>query len=171
MTESYNPYKKTAMTRRSLSVPMRELMNLRLLNLNILDFGCGHGFDVNFLSYLGVDIVGYDKYNPEYKDESLLDKKYNVVVANYVLNVIPNLVEHQQVIDKLRVLGDNIYIAVRSDVKAIKKDWIHIKEYDCYKTSKNSYQRFYTSHEIIQKYFGEVEYLIDNNSTKLFKLK
>ena len=168
--EEYNPYEKTAITRKNLSVPMRELMNLGLLYKSILDFGCGKGFDVNFLSYLGLDIVGYDKYNEEYKDESLLDEKYDVIVANYVLNVIPNLQEHQQVINKLRTLGDNVYIALRNDRKAIKQDtWQYIEEYDCYKTSKGSYQRYYTT-ESISRYFGSVEYIINNSSLILIKL-
>lgn len=168
--EGYDPFLKTALTRKNLSVPMRELMNLGLLYGNILDFGCGKGFDVNFLSYLGLDIVGYDKYNEEYKDESLLDKKYYIVCCNYVFNVIPNLEEHKQVLDKLRSLADNVFISVRSDFKAIKESWEYIKEYDCYKTPKGSYQRFYDE-DMIHKYFNEVEYILDNNSVKLFKLK
>lgn len=168
--ENYNPFKMTAITRRSLSVPMRELMNLGLLYGNILDYGCGKAFDLNFLSYLGLDIVGYDKYNLEYKDEGLLDKKYDVVVANYVLNVIPNLQEHQQVIDKLRLLGDNVYIALRNDRKAIKDTWEYIEENDCYRTSRQSYQRYYDD-ESIHKYLGEVEYITNNSSLMLLKLK
>lgn len=169
--KNYNPFKATAITRSALSVPMRELMNLGLLYGDILDFGCGKGFDINFLSYLGVGIVGYDKYNPEYTDESLLEKRYDVVCCFYVLNVIPDLEEHQQVIDKLRTLGDNVYIALRNDRKAIKQDtWEYIEEYDCYKTPRNSYQRYYTI-ESINRYFGSVEYLINNGSLILFKLK
>ena len=165
----YNPFKKTAMSRRSLSVPMRELMNLGLLYGSILDYGAGHGFDVNFLSYLGVDVVGYDKYNPEYKDESLLDKKYDVVCCLYVLNVIRDLEEHQQVIDKLRSLGDNVFVALRNDKKNIKSTWQYIEENDCYKTVKGSYQRYYTT-ESISRYFGSVEYIINNSSLILIKL-
>lgn len=167
--EGYNPYLKTAITRTSLSVPMRELMNLGLLYGSILDYGAGKGFDVNFLSCLGLDIVGYDKYNPEYKDEDLLDKKYDVVVASYVLNVIYSLVKHKQVIDKLRELGDNVYIALRNDRKAIKDTWEYIEKNDCYKTPRKSYQRYYTSESII-RYFGSVEYIVNNSNLILFKL-
>ena len=167
--ENNNPYLKTALTRKSLSVPMRELMNLSLLYGKILDFGCGNAFDVNFLSYLGLDIVGYDKYNLEYTYESLLDKKYDVVVASYVLNVIRDLEEHQQVIDKLRSLGNNVFVALRNDKKNIKSTWQYIEENDCYKTVKGSYQRYYTT-ESISRYFGSVEYIINNSSLILIKL-
>lgn len=168
--EDYDPYKLTAITRKSLSVPMRELMNLGLLYGSILDYGVGKGSDVNFLSYLGLDIVGYDKYNLEYKDESLLEKKYDVVVASYVLNVVKDISEHKQVIDKLRELGDNVYVALRNDKRAIKQDtWEYIKENDCYKTVKGSYQRYYTT-ESISRYFGSVEYIINNSSYILLKL-
>lgn len=167
--EIYNPYLKTAITRSALSVPMRELMNLSLLYGDILDYGCGKGFDVNFLSYLGLDIIGYDKYNLEYKDESLLDRRYDVICCNYVLNVIPNLKEHQQVIDKLRTLGDNVYVALRNDRKAIKESWIYIEEFDCYETPKHSFQRYYTN-ESIKSYFGDVEIIKSTSSYILFKL-
>ena len=168
--ENYNPYLKTALTKKSLSVPMRELMNLSLLYGKILDFGCGNAFDVNFLSYLGLDIVGYDKYNLEYKDESLLDKRYDVVYCGYVLNVIRGIEEHQQVINKLRLLGDKVYVAIRNDRKAIKQDtWKYIEEHDCYETPKHSFQRYYTE-ESIHKYFGNVEIIKSTSSFILLKL-
>ena len=166
----YNPF-TTALTRTSLSVPMRELMNLCLFDLDskCIDIGCGKGQDVEFLKYLGVDIVGYDRYNPNFKDDKLLESTYETVTCNYVFNVIYNLQEHKELLNNIKSLGNNIYISVRSDKKAIKDTWEYIEENDCWKTPKNTYQRFYTE-EMIYTYFGEVEYIINNSSLKLFKL-
>ena len=166
----YNPF-TTALTRTSLSVPMRELMNLCLFDLDskCIDIGCGKGQDVEFIKYLGVDIVGYDRYNPNFKDDKLLESTYETVTCNYVFNVIYNLQEHKELLNNIKLLGNNIYISVRSDKKAIKDTWEYIEENDCWKTPKNTYQRFYTE-EMINTYFGEVEYIINNSSLKLFKL-
>ena len=166
----YNPF-TTALTRTSLSVPMRELMNLCLFDLDskCIDIGCGKGQDVEFLKYLGIDIIGYDRYNPNFKDDKLLESTYETVTCNYVFNVIYNLQEHKELLNNIKLLGNNIYISVRSDKKAIKDTWEYIEENDCWKTPKNTYQRFYTE-ELINTYFGEVEYIINNSSLKLFKL-
>ena len=166
----YNPF-ITALTRTSLSVPMRELMNLCLFDLDgkCIDIGCGKGQDVGFLKQLGVDIVGYDRYNANFRDDKLLEDTYDIVTCNYVFNVIYNLQEHKELLNNIKELGSNIYISVRSDDRAIKSDWIYIEEQDCWRTGRNTYQRFYTE-EMINTYFGEVEYIISNGSLKLFKL-
>ena len=166
----YNPF-TTALTRTNLSVPMRELMNLCLFDLDskCIDIGCGKGQDVEFLKCLGIDIVGYDKYNPNFRNDKLLNSTYDIVTCNYVFNVIYDLQEHKELLNKIKRIGSNIYIGVRSDTRAIKKDWIYIKEQDCWRTGRNTYQRFYTE-EIINTYFGQVEYIINNGSLKLFKL-
>lgn len=167
--KDYDPYIKTALIRKSLSVPMRELMNLGLFNGKCIDMGCGNGNDVEFLNYLGVDIVGYDKYNLKFKNDELLSNTYDTLTCNYVFNVISKQ-EHKELLEQIKRLSDNIYISVRSDFKAIKDTWKYIEEYDCWLTPKGSYQRFYTE-ETVKEYFGEVEYLISNNSLRLFKLK
>lgn len=134
----------------------------------VLDYGCGHGEDIDLLRERhNINIVGYDKFNEKFKDETLLNERYDNVTCNYVFNVIYSLEEHRQVLELLRTLSKNVYISVRSDIKAIK-DWRYIAEQDCYKTSR-SFQRFYDE-QMISEYFGEVEYLGMDSSFKLFKL-
>ena len=154
-----------------LSVPMRELMNLCVFDLDskCIDIGCGKGQDIEFLKYLGINIVGYDRYNNKFKDDKLLENTYDIVTCNYVFNVIYDLQEHKELLNNIKEIGNNIYISVRSDDRAIKDTWEYIKENDCWKTPKNTYQRFYTE-EMINTYFGQVEYIINNGSLKLFKL-
>lgn len=167
----YNPFEKTALRRKELSKPMRELFKRNLLTGKIIDFACGHGFDVQKLSELGLDIVGYDKYNAEFKDGELLQHRYDVVTCNYMFNVIPDLEEHSKTLELLRSLSDNVYIAVRTDTKAIKDTWKWDMKSMGYWTPRGSFQRFYDDYGLMDDVFGELEYIIDDASMKLFKLK
>ena len=56
-----NPH-LTAKERTSLSFPSKWLRQNNLLIGEILDFGCGFGFDTDQLQKEGFDIVGYDNY-------------------------------------------------------------------------------------------------------------
>lgn len=166
----YNPFKLTAIKRKDLSVPMRHLLDKNLLQGKILDFGCGRGDDLDKLLGLGLDIVGYDKYNPKYYDDELLKFKYDTVTCHYVCNVIPDLPTHQNVIQTIRDLGKNTYVSVRADTKSIKDSWKWDDHAQAYQTSTGSWQRFYDT-GMINLLFGDVEYLLNNSSVKLFKLK
>lgn len=166
----YDPYKKTALKRKTLSVPMRHLHENGLLHGKILDFGCGNGDDVAALNNYGYDIKGYDGFNPMWLDNSLLDERYDVVTCNYVMNVIPSLKEHSEVVDRLKRLGSEVYISVRTDKKAVKPNWKWVDESQGYWTPKDSFQRFYCE-TMVDIFFGDVEYLINNSSLMLFRMK
>ena len=43
-----------------------------------------------------------------------------MVTCNYVLNVIEDPQERLEVIEKMKALGDEVYITVRADMKCIK---------------------------------------------------
>lgn len=165
----YNPFLKTAIVRKGVSKPMKILKDKELLKGKILDFACGHGEDVSILSGFGFDIIGYDKFNDRYRNDKLLNNKYGVVTCNYCFNVMPDLEEHRQVLELLKSLSDNVYISVRSDLKAIKPNWIYNKEQLGYWTTTGSFQRFYDD-EMVNELFGEIEYINNNASFKLFKL-
>ena len=169
--DNYNPYKLTALNRKNLSVPVKTLISKNYLSKGetILDFGCGNAFDVIELQKQGYNIVGYDKFNLIYNIPQLLNNKYDCIICNFVFNVIPDLKEHRQVLETLKLLSDNVYIAVRSDIKAIKNSWEFIEQYQCYKTPKGSYQRFYNE-TMIDILFGKVEYIHNGNDYKLFKI-
>lgn len=164
--ENYNPFIKTAITRKTMSSPTKYLLKHNLLKSSILDYGCGKGKDVEELKLLGFDIKGYDKFNDMYNTKL---NKYETIICNYVFNVIYDLKEHYKTVEKLKKMSKNVYISLRNDKKSIKNDWKYIKNQDCYKTSKNSYQRFYTN-ESIKKYFGKVKIINENNTYILLKL-
>lgn len=172
--DKYNPYKLTALTRDKLSKPMSILHSKGLLQGEILDVGCGNGFDVEHLKQTGLHIDGYDKFNNTYKNEELLNKHYNILTCNYVFNVIWDLQEHKELIKKIKSIGDNTYISVRSDVKAVNKNTWHYEDNSLgWWSSKGSFQRFYDRDMVSGLFgdFGKVKYLADNSSLKLFRLK
>ena len=149
---------------------MKILHKKQLLHGNILEFGCGHHECCDILkSEHNYRIEGYDKFNPQYKDESLLIDYYDTVTCNYVFNVIHDLIEHQELITQLRLLSNNIFISVRSDKKAIQSTWVYDDNSLGYWTSRQSFQRFYNK-ELVNKLFGRVEYVHSDGALILFKL-
>lgn len=110
-----NPH-LTAIERTSMSFPTRWLKQNNLLQGEILDFGCGFGFDTEDLKAQGFDVVGYDNfYRPEYPE-----KRFDTIICNYVLNVLePN--EQAEVLmsvaELLKPTG-KAYFAVRRDLKS-----------------------------------------------------
>ena len=54
----------TAISRQKMSRPMKKMYeNGKFDNKRVLDFGCGKGFDVEYLKNEGkIDIVGYEPY-------------------------------------------------------------------------------------------------------------
>lgn len=172
MKENYNPFLKTALHRKTLSVPMRILKEKNLLQGITLDYGCGWGDDCRLLQKEGFNIFGYDKYNPVYKEDKLLENRYDTLTCNYCFNVIPSLEEHYQLVELLKKLSENCFISVRSDIKAKKDDWIFDERSQGYWTSKGSFQRFYnnTCLEFLFGVHGNIEYIHNGNDFKLFKL-
>ncbi len=113
----------TAIRRNKLSAPTKHLLDRGLLVGRVLDFGCGRGFDCDFL--------GIDGYDPHWRPQELVGK-YDTIFCNYVLNVLEPA-EQQAVLRRLVGLlqeGGRSYIAVRADRKALK-GWTRRGTYQC----------------------------------------
>lgn len=149
---------------------MSILLNKGLLQGKCLDYACGIGEDWQILKKKGINIIGYDTYNPKFNNRKLLIDTYDTISNIYMFNVIPSIEEHKRQLKLLKSISNNIYICVRSDIKAIKNTWVYNKEYDGYITNIKSFQRFYNTKEKIKDYFGDVNYISSNFSFKLFKL-
>lgn len=110
---------KTAITRKTLSTPMKWLEDHHMLGCNHpnrrLDYGCGKGFDA--------DLLGMHKYDLNHFPE-MPQGKFDIITCNYVLNVIEDPSERQKVVDDiLSRLADcgTAYIAVRNDLDTDEK--------------------------------------------------
>jgi diadenosine tetraphosphate (Ap4A) HIT family hydrolase len=105
----------TAKERESLSFPSKLLFNQGLIDGEILDFGCGHGKDVEVLKKKGLNISGYDPhYQPTYPKQ-----KFDTVLCHYVLNVLQNQEQAKVLFEVSRLLkfGGKAYFSVRRDIK------------------------------------------------------
>ena len=107
---------RTAIARSGPSAPLRHIESIINKSSLILDYGCGKGSDVAYLKSKGFDVDGYDPY---YSDIDLSGKNsyYDVVICNYVLNVLDASMEEQvldNILSKLKD-GGRAYISVRRD--------------------------------------------------------
>ncbi|WP_052444578.1 bifunctional 2-polyprenyl-6-hydroxyphenol methylase/3-demethylubiquinol 3-O-methyltransferase UbiG [Flammeovirga sp. OC4] len=122
----------TAIHRKSISFPSRFLHEKQLLKGKVLDFGAGHGKDVEELSNKGVNIEQYDKfYAPIFPN-----KKYDTIICHYVLNVVEKE-EQTRVLAEVAYLlkpGGKAYFTVRKDLakEGIRMHAIHkLPTYQC----------------------------------------
>ncbi len=132
----------------------------KLLNGEIvycLNLGSGTGRDIKLLNEY-FETTHYDPHSEfSYEcinDFSLLKNEYDVVICNYILNVIVKY-DRDIMIEILRHYikkGSIIVIGVRQDKSAIKDNWIQFKDnngkVDGYITSKPTFQHFYNRIEI-----------------------
>ena len=121
----------TAKERNKLSFPMYWLRKNKLLNGEILDFGCGFGTDVAILKEEGFYISGYDNYY--FNDYP--KRKFDTITCIYVLNVLEDLEQSDVLMSVSELLkpGGKAFFAVRRD---LKKEGFRIH----YKHKKPTYQ-------------------------------
>lgn len=97
------------------SYPTKQLFLRKLIKGKVLDFGCGTGVDVTFLTQKNFDVIGYDPhYVPDYPTE-----KFDTILCNYVLNILlPEEQAHvlMAVSELLKPTG-KAYFTVRRDIK------------------------------------------------------
>ena len=109
-----HPY-LTALKRTELSVPVRHLLNNKLLKGRILDFGCGYGYDTDELKRQGYDIEGYDYYfRPDFPNG-----QFDTIFCVYVLNVLEPYAQAEVMMNVSNLLKPQgtAYYAVRCDLK------------------------------------------------------
>lgn len=101
---------KTAIVRHNLSRPIRSLQREGLIKGNVLDFGCGRGYDA--------DTLGFSKYDPHFFP-TMPEGKFDVVVCNFVVNTLPKESEETlftEILSKV-VDGGKAFVSVRRDVE------------------------------------------------------
>ena len=126
-----NPH-LTAKERTSISFPTNWLKKNNLLQGEILDFGCGLGFDTDQLQKEGFDIIGYDNYyRPEYPT-----KRFDTIICNYVLNVLEPEEQAEVLMSVSELLKPTgiAYFTVRRDLKyeGFRTHFVHkMPTYQC----------------------------------------
>ncbi|MFK7950025.1 MAG: HIT domain-containing protein [Saprospiraceae bacterium] len=114
--DSKNPNSRlTAIQRNKVSYPTRILFQQGKIEGKVLDFGCGHGADVDFLRKRNIDITGFDPFHYNHYPT----EKFDRIVCHYVLNV---LMPKEQAfvlmaISELLKPNGKAYFTVRRDLK------------------------------------------------------
>ena len=146
----------TAISRQKMSRPMKKMYESgKFDNKRVLDYGCGKGFDVEYLKERKIDIQGYEPFASD-KYLQLPEGKFDIITNNYVLNVIEDPIERKNLVEKMKNLADEVVITVRADKKSIKETWTPMN--DGYLTPKNTFQKIYDEKSLKEE-FGDVEIL------------
>ena len=139
---------KTAIGRGALSGPVRLLYEggLASEDNSFLDYGCGRGDDVKFLSELGILAQGWDPYfanNPE------ILKTSDIVNVGFVINVIEDPDERLEVLKSAYKLAKKcLSVAV---MLPAQNDASHIIPFrDGHVTSTKTFQKYYEQNEIAE---------------------
>lgn len=164
------PRWRTALVRHELSVPSKLALAFGLYSRKetILDYGCGHGFDVKELNRRGFTARGWDPYfvPPGEKRPS------DTVNLGYVLNVIEDRQERAAVLREAFMLASKrLIVAVRPQAAA--KSLKEAKPYgDGVMTQTGTFQKFYTQKELaayIADTTGAHSYLLSPGIAVVFK--
>mgnify|MGYP001557725919 CR=1 FL=1 len=104
----------TAISRTKPSAPMQKVIEQLgdISTKRILDYGCGRGFDADHYNFLKYDP------NPRWGCTEMPEGKFDVIVCNYVLNVVPQK-HHEEILQDIKSrLNENgvAYISVRADL-------------------------------------------------------
>lgn len=126
----------------------------------ILDASSGLGYGTK----AGIEEYGFDvediepypdaNYTPKYQDYSTLDEKYDVIISNAVLNVLPQDQRDALVVKMGELLNDGgrLFVNVRGkDVETLARTGknIHLGNMEWIETVKGSYQKGFTKPELV----------------------
>jgi DNA phosphorothioation-associated putative methyltransferase len=136
---------KTAIKRQSFSLPVKCMLRDGLLHSDrtFFDYGCGHGQDLAMLSGMSIQAAGWDPVHRPDSDRQPAD----VVNLGYVINVIEDPRERQQVIRKAWELCKTV-LTVAAQVEFAAPDKIHAIHGDGILTSWGTFQKYYNQYEL-----------------------
>lgn len=78
---------------------------------NVLDYGCGSGLFLSYLQDRGFgDLSGYDEYSERYTDRAALERRYDLVMSQDVVEHVEQPWEHLATLDTLTAPGGVIAI-------------------------------------------------------------
>lgn len=80
----------------------------------ILDYGCGGGTLVKYLRSAGYDAVGYDEFSEQFRDPATLERRYDAIIAQDVIEHVANPWELAATFQRLTKPGSVIVVGTPS---------------------------------------------------------
>lgn len=116
----------------------------------LLDYGCGHGRDLELLESMEIECNGWDpKYRPDGDKRSA-----DIVNLSYVINVIEDLEEREQTVRTSWGLCKELF-TVAAQIEFAAPDKEQTSYGDGVLTSRNTFQKYYNQHEL-QEYIQRI---------------
>lgn len=136
---------RTAIGRGDLSMPVRLSLRDAILmpSKSILDYGCGRGQDVARLRTMGFQVDGWDPFFVP--DAPRVG--HDVVLLNYVLNVIEDAAERRETLSRAWGLASDALVVscrLKWEMGALRAT----ESGDGVITSRNTFQHFYSPNEL-----------------------
>jgi DNA phosphorothioation-associated putative methyltransferase len=135
----------TAIGRQALSRPVRVALDARLLSgeSRLLDYGCGRGDDLRELDARGIESFGWD---PVHRPDGG-KREADVVNLGYVVNVIEDAREREEALRDAWSYAQKVLLVsarLTLEAKGLRTETFR----DGCLTSKGTFQKFYTQHEL-----------------------
>ena len=140
--------RRTAMSRKNASRPLRAALHLSAVQGRVLDFGCGKGKDIAELQELGFKVVGYDPNFRPVKPRG----RFQTVLMTYVINVLQVKERNEALQDAWSYVrkGGRFIVTARSEAEieqeAKRGNWN--KAGWGYVTGSGTFQRGYTLRQL-----------------------
>jgi len=144
-------------TQRSITLgTYKKIVSVLDKNMNVLDYGAGFCHGTKYLNEIGFNAESFEIYpqkniNPDYLRFEDINKQYDFIICNCVINVISNIEDRKQVlfnIYKLLKINGKAIILTRPIIE-IEKVKNKVIENDGYRLSNGSFQKGYSQQELI----------------------
>ena len=166
--------RRTAISRRVASLPIRLIVDSENLQGHGLHFGCGKDHTGTAALHKIPGVVTFMEYDPNYADyPEMLDTKYDFVISNYVLNILPPRIRKKAIEDITACVKTKgvVYITVRAKGQSAI---IGTPLYDGYRTSIGTFQKEYTVVGLkreLSRYFKNIQVIHGGTSRKFIMIK
>lgn len=145
---------KTAIRRRDLSLPVKCLLRDGLLDerVELFDYGCGHGENIDLLRKRNIRCHGWD---PAFRPHS--EKAPSEIVnLGYVINVIEDVEERSEALQSAWSLAEKV-LCVSAQIQVNGRGNKHVEFGDGIVTRLGTFQKYFTQGELKDYLESELE--------------
>ena len=165
---------RTAIHRKKAAYPTRWLCDNNIISGHVLHHGRGHDKKTTELLFEQLQVKSVTEYDPEIEDinsPDIFNRKYDTVVSNFVLNILPQKERHSELKQITDITLSSALFAVRGIgcqgyVTALQS-WT---PYSDGLTNGKQFQKYYTADELYDElsiYFPFVDILKGSNKSPL----